>query len=190
MDFDVGARLRDVRREAGLSQREVARRAGVQHGMISIIEQNKSSPSVSTLRKVLSGIPMNLAQFFEADTGASDKIVFRRSELVELAGRLPAERLARGRISILQVGDAMAHNLQLLYQTYQPGADTGEEMFQHESHEGGIVLRGKLELTVGDQTTVLEPGDAYLFDSRTPHRFRNVGDEPLEFIAAASPSFL
>ena len=43
MDFDVGARLKEVRAEAGYSQRELAARAGVPHGLISIVEQNKSS---------------------------------------------------------------------------------------------------------------------------------------------------
>lgn len=39
---------------------------------------------------------------------------------------------------------------------------------------------GRIELTVGTLTRVLNPGDAYYFDSRLPHRFRNVGDGPAE----------
>ena len=51
----------------GLSQRELAKRAGVTNGMISLIEQNRVSPSVSSLKKVLDGIPMSLAEFFTLD---------------------------------------------------------------------------------------------------------------------------
>ncbi len=47
--MDVGVRLKSVRRSAGLSQRELASRAGVTNGLISLIEQNRTSPSVSTL---------------------------------------------------------------------------------------------------------------------------------------------
>ena len=62
----VGARLRDLRQLHQLSQRELARRSGVTNGMISLIEQNKSSPSVSLLKKVLAGLPMSMAEFFSS----------------------------------------------------------------------------------------------------------------------------
>ena len=49
MTYDVGARLKHVRELHGLSQRELARRAGVTNGLISLIEQNRVSPSVGSL---------------------------------------------------------------------------------------------------------------------------------------------
>ena len=83
--FDVGSRLRLVREKQGLSQRELARRAGVTNGTISLIEQNKNSPSVASLRKVLQGIPMSLAEFFSGDDlPASSQQFFRAKELVEI----------------------------------------------------------------------------------------------------------
>ena len=48
-DFELGARLRAVRQLQGLSQRELAKRAGVSNAIISLIEQNRSSPSVGLL---------------------------------------------------------------------------------------------------------------------------------------------
>jgi mannose-6-phosphate isomerase-like protein (cupin superfamily) len=60
-------------------------------------------------------------------------------------------------------------------------------MLRHESEEGGVVIRGRMEVTVGDQRRVLGPGDAYYFDSRIPHRFRNVGDEECEVVSACTP---
>ena len=67
MSLDVGAHLKAVRQMYGLSQRELAKRAGVTNGLISLIEQNRVSPSVSSLKKVLDGIPMALADFFTLD---------------------------------------------------------------------------------------------------------------------------
>ena len=55
ISIDVGAHLRAVRTMYGLSQRELAKRAGVTNGLISLIEQNRVSPSVSSLKKVLDG---------------------------------------------------------------------------------------------------------------------------------------
>lgn len=69
----------------------------------------------------------------------------------------------------------------------QPGSDTGVEMYRHEAEEGGVVINGKVQLTVGGKTYVLGPGDAYDFNSRLPHRFRNIGDEVCEIVSACTP---
>jgi mannose-6-phosphate isomerase-like protein (cupin superfamily) len=60
-------------------------------------------------------------------------------------------------------------------------------MLRHESEEGGVVVHGRLEVTVGSERRVLGPGDAYYFDSRVPHRFRNAGDEECVVVSANSP---
>ncbi len=62
--MDVGARLQTIRKLKGLSQRELAKRAGVTNSTISMIEKNSVSPSISSLKKVLGGIPMSLVEFF------------------------------------------------------------------------------------------------------------------------------
>ena len=78
LTLDVGAHLRAVRTLYGLSQRELAKRAGVTNGLISLIEQNRVSPSVSSLKKVLDAIPMSLAEFFTLDLSASAQVFFQR----------------------------------------------------------------------------------------------------------------
>src|SRR5512147_477771 len=62
-EFDIGERLREIRERYGLSQRALAARADVTNGMISMIEKNRSSPSVATLKKILGGFPLSLADF-------------------------------------------------------------------------------------------------------------------------------
>ncbi len=192
MPFNVGERLREVRSAAGLSQRQLAERAGVPNGQISMVEKNRSSPSVASLRKILIGIPMTLAEFFEPDTIVEDKVFFRPGELLDLTSRLHSSRdgPAGGKIAIRQVGDARAHNLQLLHERYEPGADTGSTMLEHLSHEAGIVIAGEIEVTVGDRVDQLKAGDAYMFDSRIPHRFRNTSDRVAELISACTPPYL
>jgi transcriptional regulator with XRE-family HTH domain len=194
MEFDVGVRLKEIRVDAGLSQRDLAARAKVPHGLISLIERNKSSPSIASLRKILGGISMTMAEFFKEDRQPADKIFFEPNELIDLTSRLHqlsgGEAGGTGRVTLRQVGDARAHNLQILHERYEPGADTGEVMLEHRSHEGGVVISGQLEITVGSQIRILGSGDAYLFDSRTPHRFRCVGDEVCEVVSACTPPYL
>lgn len=192
MSFDVGARLREIRQAAGLSQRELAGRSGVTHSLISLIEQNRNSPSVASLRKILDGIPMTMVNFFDEGHPPQDQVFFAANDLIDLTSRLHQVNggESRGSMSFRQVGDAKAHNLQILHERYEPGADTGVAMLKHSSHEGGVVLTGELELTVGDQVKVLGPGEAYLFDSRVPHRFRNIGSEPCTVVSACTPPYL
>ncbi len=180
LGFDLGRRLRAVREGRGLSQRELARRAGVTNGTISLIEQNKNSPSVASLKKVLDGIPMSLAEFFSRDLPPQEQVFFETSELVSLT---------QGAVSIRQVGGP-GRRLQILDERYMPGADTGKAMLRHESEEGGIVISGRIEVVVGEQRRVLGPGDAYYFDSRLPHRFRNTGSEECRLISACTPPYL
>ena len=79
----IGARLQLVRKSKGLSQRELAKRVGVTNSTISLIEQNKVSPSVSSLKKVLDGIPISLADFFtlDMDIGLPDSPFYSAAEL-------------------------------------------------------------------------------------------------------------
>lgn len=178
--FDLGERLRTVRQAHGLSQRELARRSGVSHGTISLIEQNENSPSVASLKKVLDGIPMSLAEFFTLNLPTEDKIFYRPEEFLEIAS---------GPLSLRQVGNRPGMSMQILHERYHPGADTGRAMLRHESEEGGVVVRGRVEITVGARKAVLGPGDGYYFDSRQPHRFRNIGDEDCEIVSVCTPPF-
>lgn len=177
--LDMGARLREIRERFGLSQRALALRAGVTNGMISLVEKNASSPSVATLKKILDVFPMSLAEFFETGQPERTAYFFRGDELVEIGG---------GPISYRQVGRSLQGKaLQLLHERLQPGADTGAAMLRHAGEEGGVVVRGEIELTVGTATRVLRAGDAYAFPSSIPHRFRNLGREACEIVSACTP---
>jgi transcriptional regulator with XRE-family HTH domain len=180
MTIDVGARLRSVRLSFGLSQRELARRAGVTNGLISLIEQNRVSPSVSSLKKVLDGIPMALAEFFTLDLSGAAQAFFGADELVELGNAEVSLRLV--------AAQRAGRQLTLLHQRYAAGAATGEDPPAPRGEEAGVVIRGRIELTVGGTTRVLGPGEAYYFASQLPHRFHNVGREACEIISACTPA--
>jgi len=175
----VGERLRNVRVTFGLSQRALARRAGVTNGLISLIEQNRVSPSVSSLKKVLDGVPMTLAEFFTLDMAAAPKAFFGADELTELGNDQVSLRLV--------AAQRAGRQLTLLHERYAPGAETGDEMLSHRGEEAGVVVKGRIELTLAGVTRVLTAGEAYYFSSHLPHRFKNVGREPCEIISASTP---
>lgn len=182
MEPSVGEQLRAVREMYGLSQRALAKKAGVTNGIISMIEQNRNSPSLATLKKILDVIPMSFSDFFTIGANPQKKTVYKSWELPEIGS---------SGFSFKQVGvDLTGKAMQILHERIEPGADTGAEMLRHESEEGGVVVRGCVELTVGGESTILKAGDAYYFDSRIPHRFRNVGPDEAEIISACSPPAL
>lgn len=177
--IDVGNRLRYVRMRHDISQRELAKRVGVANSTISLIESNQTSPSVGALKRILDGIPIGLAEFFALEPEKSKKAFYQATELVEIG---------KGRISYRQVGDNLfGRSLQILKEKYLPGADTGKVPLIHDGEEGGIVLSGRLEVTVDKERKVLGPGDAYYFESRRPHRFRCIGLSPCEVVSACTP---
>jgi mannose-6-phosphate isomerase-like protein (cupin superfamily) len=77
--------------------------------------------------------------------------------------------------------------MSIMHERYEAGADTGADMLRHQGEEGGVVVRGQIELTVGGESRTLGPGDAYYFSSSIPHRFRNPNSEPCEIVSASTP---
>ena len=97
--------------------------------------------------------------------------------------------MSSGSIIMKLIGkDYPSRAITLLDETYPPGSDTGDDMYAHEGEETGVLVEGRLELTVGDETFVLECGDSYYFDSTKPHRFRNPFEAPARLISATTPA--
>ncbi len=179
MSIDVGARLKDIRKQKGLSQRELAKRAGVTNSTISLIEQNRVSPSVSSLKKVLDGLPMPLQEFFAVNVQEKRQVFYSADDLPDFW---------HGDVGLRLVGHNHPNRtLSLLIETYPKGADTGEEPFSHEGQEAGVIIQGEIELTVDGDCRVLKQGESYFFDSHLPHRFRNISDKVCEIISANNP---
>src|SRR5271154_1911621 len=110
MSIDVGERLRFLRNRNKLSQRELAKRAGITNSTISLIESNQTNPSVGALKRILDGIPIGLAEFFALEPEKPRRAFYRADELVEIG---------KGRISYRQVGDRLVGRaLQILKERY------------------------------------------------------------------------
>ena len=124
-------------------------------------------------------MPIGLAEFFSFEVVPEREVFFAAEDLKEIG---------KGKLSLKQVGNnLLGRNLQMLYETYDTGADTGRVMYSHNGEEAGIVMSGRIEITVGEQRRILGPGDAYLFDSHLPHRFRVVGKDKCVIVSACTP---
>jgi mannose-6-phosphate isomerase-like protein (cupin superfamily) len=170
--------------ERGLSLRALSRGTGIAASFLSGLEAGRNNVSVATLKTLLDALGSSLGEFFSGTPPPPAKVLYRRGELVEISGQkrgLSFREVAAGRPGRM---------FQMLVERYGPGADTGPEMYRHGAQEAGVVLKGTLELTIEGEVHVLRPGDAYFFDSRRPHRFRNRGRTGVEAISVNTPPSL
>ena len=180
----IGRRLRELRERKGMSLRALAAATGTALSYLSALERDRSAVTVAKLKVILEAMGTTLGTFFAGAPSPAAKVVYRAREIKEISGQkrgLSYRDVAAGR---------PGRALQLLIETYAPGADTGPGLYRHDADEAGIVLRGRLELTVEEEVHVLGPGDAFYFDSRRPHRFRNAGRAKTVAVSVnAPPSF-
>ncbi|KAB2886169.1 MAG: helix-turn-helix domain-containing protein [Albidovulum sp.] len=180
--LDIGARLRAVRERAGLSQRELAKRAGVTNSTISLIEQETHSPSLASLHRILSAVPISMADFFALPSSQRNVMFFDRNDLAVVA---------RGEADLrVLAAERRDKQLQLFIERYQPGAGTGDEPISHDGETAAVVLTGTVEVTVGSERRVLRRGGGYQLIGRQPYTLRNIGKTVAVVACACTPPML
>lgn len=181
-DLDVGARLRAVRERAGLSQRELAKKAGVTHSTISLIEQEAHAPSLASLHRILSAIPISIADFFALPT-SQQNVLFNDADDLAVVTRGEAD------LRVL-AAERRDKSLQMFIERYQPGAGTGDEPIAHEGETAAVVLRGTIEVRVGDTIRVLRRGGGYHIIGKQPYMLRNIGKIVAVVACACTPPMI
>lgn len=167
----TGEKLRDLRTGAGLSQRALAKIVGVSNGTISVIENGEQDPTVGLLKRIIEGLGVSMSDFFGDKARDEHQYFFPKDELVDIGS---------GGIEYLQIShDLKGRAIQLIMERYAPGSDTGSTKITHEGEEGGFIISGRLEVSVGTHQRTLRAGDAYYFPSSLPHKFKNVGETPV-----------
>ena len=164
-DVDVPERLKAVRERAGLSQRELARRADVTNGTLSNIEQGRVSPSIASLEKILKAIPMSMQEFFSDD--------FETAPAVYSADQLVRIRKNDTEYHILPLELSSQSGAYLARQCYAPGAKVSSEWMVHNGIVAGIVVEGELSLVLDGVGHRLAVGDGFNFSIHRPHTFQN-----------------
>lgn len=174
--FDVGARLLALRQERGRSQRELARMAGVTNANLSMIEQGRVSPSITTLEKILYALGLSLPEFFAGSDPAAD--IFPRQRLAHLTRDGSEYRILPTPLNCL--GPHLAQ------QTLAPGAVTVGGWLGRRAWISGLVQAGELSLLLDGQRHSLRAGDGFRFHLKRPHSFANDTGDPVVVILALS----
>ena len=64
-----------------------------------------------------------------------------------------------------------------------PTSNSIPEPRAHDGHEWIYVLSGRMRFVLGDQDSVLGPGEVAAFDTTVPHWFGSTGEEPGEILS-------
>jgi transcriptional regulator with XRE-family HTH domain len=176
---DVGLALRGLRAEHSLSIRALAAKSGLAVNTLSLIEHNRTSPSVLTLQQLASALEVPITAFFQNDAPK------RRVAYVKGYQRIGAA-FAHGTLEDLG-SNLTERTIEPFVVTIRPNANSGATPIVHTGHEFIYCLEGRIVYTVEDQTYLLEPGDSLLFESHLPHRWQNVEDAPARALMVLCP---
>jgi transcriptional regulator with XRE-family HTH domain len=170
---DVGARLRALRVEQGLSVNELAMRAGVSAGTVSQVERNKANPSMRILERLRQALSVPLTALLEGDDAISDPIV---GDFVRKAEERPLFEVGQHGMQKELLSPHGDHDLKMMIILVPPGAGS-DEVLVGVGEKAGWVLEGTIVLNVGDRRAVLKTGDSFQFKSTAPHSIRNESDK-------------
>ena len=172
--FSLGAKLRQLRSERNISQRDLARLADLSPNSISLIERDETSPSVSTLQSLARALNIRMSYFFEEETPASVLHI------------KPGERpkITSDGVSIEGMGQTLpSQELEPFIISLDPHAGSGgERQVVHTGHEFVYCLQGKIEYVIDGMIYLLEEGDILIFEATLPHLWRNPFETEAKFI--------
>ncbi|CEJ14884.1 HTH-type transcriptional regulator PuuR [bacterium YEK0313] len=173
----LGERIRNLRVERDLTLAALSAKSQISVGMLSHIERGKTSPSLKLLDRLRVALGVPLASFFEShgDRSAEEGTITRvghRSTLAFSKTGLTKELLSPPGHS----------EMEMLMLSIEVGGGSGSDPWRRNGEKAGYVMQGRFELQIGEQIHVLEQGDAFQFDSRQPHWFRNLADSETKVI--------
>ena len=178
--LNVGKRLREFRTARELSIRDLARISGLNVNTLSMIENGKASPSLETLQQLSLVLETPIAQFFE-DGNPKNQIIHYK------AGERPNVAFSHGNLEELGSG-ASCRGVVTALVTVNPQSNSGEHFIVHTGHETVYCLEGQLTYTIEDQDYLLEPGGSLFFEAHLPHRWQNLGSDPVRSLLVLIPS--
>lgn len=179
-EVHVGHHLRELRQQKNLSIRALAARSGLAINTLSMIENGKTSPSVSTLQILARVLEVSIATFFKQETVEKKVVHVRRQQR-------PAVSMETTRLEHL--GKDLAGNaVQPYVVMLEPGSGSGQNLIVHTGHEFVYCLSGQVLYSIEEGKYLLEPGDSIVFESHLPHCWQNTGAEPAKVILVLIPA--
>ena len=174
--MNLGAKIKQMRNQLGLTQEELADRCELTKGYISQLENNLNSPSIATLTDILSALGSNLSEFFKEE--AEEKVVFKKNEYIE--------KNADGVLQNWLIPNAQKNMMEPILVELEVGASTVGDV-PHEGEEFGYVLEGKISVILGKKRHTCNKGESFYYEAAKPHCIINKGKGKAKFLWVSTP---
>lgn len=171
----IGKNISQIRKDRGLTIKDVATMAGVTPSLISQIENDKANPSLSTMLALAKALSTDITSFFDGkDKGAvsSSSPVVRASERVRIDSSNSDEWATY--LLTNRNFEKFCANTSII----KPGADSANYPEMHPEnlttgYEFGFVISGKLQIQLDGDIYILNAGDSICFEATKKHRLIN-----------------
>lgn len=160
--LDIGTKIRAIRNRKKITIAQMCEATGLSKGFISNIENNNTSPSISTLSTIASFLEVPLP-YLLLEKNQHMRVVRKESRTTSTFNGLKIEHLAS------------KGGLRMMIVEFPPGATIGEPN-SHEGEECHLVLEGKILAEQGEDSFIVEAGDSFSWNASVPHFVKNVGE--------------
>lgn len=177
----LGQRVRMLREERGLSDKDVCQRTGLDPEELTRIESDVTSPPLGVLIRIAKALDMKLGRFLS--TGATRPFTIVRKADRRVISRFTSARdNAYGYTYESLAPDKKDRHMEPFMVTLMPSSEK-KGLSAHAGQEFIYVLQGNMEVALDDQTEILHPGDSIYYDSTVPHLVRCHGDKETVILA-------
>jgi transcriptional regulator with XRE-family HTH domain len=173
----IGEKVKNLRLAQDLTQEDLADRADLTKGFISMLERDLTSPSLDTLELILNALDTSLAEFFEDEEAAN--VVFPKDKRVVIDNE-------NGTITEVPIAGAQGREMDMIIVTLSPGSATPKER-SHNGDECGLVLEGSVWIVAGRETYKAEKGDAFYYEANKQHWLENRSTKEAKILWISSP---
>ena len=174
--MEIGNRIKRLRLQLNLSQAELADRCELTKGYISQLENDLTSPSISTLCDILSALGTDLSEFFKKEV--NEKIVFSAEDCIE--------KHENGMLLKWIIPNAQKNEMEPVLVELLAGASTSVD-FPHDGEEFGYVLEGKICIELGKNKYICKKGETFYYVADKSHNISNVGKINAKFLWISTP---
>jgi transcriptional regulator with XRE-family HTH domain len=178
-ETSVGKSLRKIRARQGLSMRALAQISGLNINTLSLIENGRTSPSVSTLQQLAQSLQVPITDFFQTGLGIKNLVYQKQGRRLQVSSKHSTmEDLAAG---------MPCFGVEPIIVTFEPNANSGYRPIVHTGREFVYCLEGQIVYTVDSEKFLLESGDSLIFEAYLPHQCENIDATPSRILLVLCP---
>ena len=183
--YGIGAKIRALRLKKSMGLVALGEHTGLSPAMLSKIERGRLYPTLPTLLRIALVFSVGLEFFFEGGRDAPAVAVVRKKDRLRLPEKAPTGEESYYFESLnFPVTERRLNG----YFAEFVGPTSGKvRTHQHAGGELIYVLRGALEVQVGESSYELDSGDSMYFDSGVPHGYRRQGSKPCQALVVSAP---